>query len=474
MRDTNGLFIARNATGLAFPSVARLGDEWLVVWLDGVMVRGARVSRDGVVSTPQTLAGPAIAFADSRTAVAGLGTNYLVSWVGYQNITNRGYAQEIRGTRISRDGLPLDTFTIFADTNVSVPGTGQVNFKAGYPAVTAGASDFLVTWECDYIWSNGWDHVWMSNLRGARVSSAGVVSPAFPVSVARQEQSHAKTAFNGSQFLVAWQDGRNAPVADEPTYDQHDIYGARVTDGGMIESNGLLISSVAFETPIVTWAHPVDITYGTPLSEAQLNATASVPGVFTYSPPLGTCLQAGSSQTLRVSFVPADLTRYTEASASVILNVLPAPLTIRADNKTKFHGQVNPPLTATCTGLVNGDTPTLWNDISFLTTPATPESLPGTYPIEVYDFDPANYIINPISGTLTVLPQRTQPGSVDLTFDANAGRVYAVVPLSDGRVLIGGWFTSVHGLPCNGIGRLHADGSLDSSFAPPSHAAHLR
>src|SRR5262249_30185483 len=37
-------------------------------------------------------------------------------------------------------------------------------------------------------------------------------------------------------------------------------------------------------TPTITWANPADITYGTALGTAQLDATAPVLGTFTYSP----------------------------------------------------------------------------------------------------------------------------------------------------------------------------------------------
>jgi hypothetical protein len=36
--------------------------------------------------------------------------------------------------------------------------------------------------------------------------------------------------------------------------------------------------------PTLTWANPLGIVYGTALSSTQLNATASVPGTFTYTP----------------------------------------------------------------------------------------------------------------------------------------------------------------------------------------------
>jgi len=40
---------------------------------------------------------------------------------------------------------------------------------------------------------------------------------------------------------------------------------------------------------------------------------------------------------------------------TVLINVNKATLTARADDKTKVYGQINPPLTITYTGFVNGD-----------------------------------------------------------------------------------------------------------------------
>jgi YVTN family beta-propeller protein len=73
-------------------------------------------------------------------------------------------------------------------------------------------------------------------------------------------------------------------------------------------------------TPTITWSTPAAITYGTPLSATQLNATASVAGTFAYLPVSGTVLGAGQ-QTLTVSFTPTDTTDYNNATATVSLTV---------------------------------------------------------------------------------------------------------------------------------------------------------
>jgi len=76
-------------------------------------------------------------------------------------------------------------------------------------------------------------------------------------------------------------------------------------------------------TPVLQWAAPAAITYGTALSATQLDSTASVPGSFSYNPPSGATTGVGAN-TLSVTFAPFDSTNYTSASASVTLSVIQA------------------------------------------------------------------------------------------------------------------------------------------------------
>jgi len=80
-------------------------------------------------------------------------------------------------------------------------------------------------------------------------------------------------------------------------------------------------------TPTITWANPAAISYGTPLSGTQLNATGSVPGTLIYSSAAGAVLSAGT-QTLSVTFTPTDATDYTTATGSVTLVVTQVKPTI--------------------------------------------------------------------------------------------------------------------------------------------------
>jgi RHS repeat-associated protein len=84
------------------------------------------------------------------------------------------------------------------------------------------------------------------------------------------------------------------------------------------KSVNLLVAS----SPTITWPAPASISYGTALGAAQLNATANVPGSFTYSPAAGTVLGVGN-YTLNATFTPTN-TQYTSTTTPVSLTVYQA------------------------------------------------------------------------------------------------------------------------------------------------------
>ena len=56
-------------------------------------------------------------------------------------------------------------------------------------------------------------------------------------------------------------------------------------------------------------------------------------------------------------------------------------------------------------------------------------------------------------------------GSLDTGFNPDVdGSVHSLAVQADGKVLVGGYFTNIGGQPRNGMARLNADGSLDTSF----------
>jgi uncharacterized repeat protein (TIGR03803 family) len=97
------------------------------------------------------------------------------------------------------------------------------------------------------------------------------------------------------------------------------FYGTTYAGGDLGGGAAFRIRNVP--TPTITWNTPAPIAFGTPLSAAQLNATADVPGAFVYTPRAGTVLHGGT-QTLTVTFTPTDAS-YATVTRSVALVVVP-------------------------------------------------------------------------------------------------------------------------------------------------------
>jgi hypothetical protein len=156
-------------------------------------------------------------------------------------------------------------------------------------------------------------------------------------------------------------------------------------------------------TPVITWAAPAPIRYGTPLGSTQLDARASVAGSFVYTPGYGTVLHAGT-QTLKATFTPADSGDYYSATATVSITVNPALLTVTATNAMAKYNQPLPPLTYTVTGFVNGDSKSVLSGAPNESTTAKQGSQPGTYPITISQgtLGAANYTFKFVNGTLTI------------------------------------------------------------------------
>jgi len=162
-------------------------------------------------------------------------------------------------------------------------------------------------------------------------------------------------------------------------------------------------SQVNLQTPTITWPTPSHISYGTALSDTQLNATASVPGVFSYSPAIGAVLPAGF-QTVSATFTPTDTGHYSSATASVTLDVTPALLTITPVSATRAYGFPNPNFTYQAAGFVNGETASVLSGAPAIATTAVVTSPPGSYGITAAagNLSGSNYSFVFGAGNLTV------------------------------------------------------------------------
>ena len=128
----------------------------------------------------------------------------------------------------------------------------------------------------------------------------------------------------------------------------------------------------------------------------------NIDGIFVFAPPLGTALEPGSAQTLSVRFDPTNIFLYQSTTATVVIDVLKAPLTISLADSQRAAGAANPSFEASYAGFVLGqDASSLAGQLS-VTTTATLESAPGTYSITGAISDDPRYVITITPGTLTV------------------------------------------------------------------------
>ena len=154
--------------------------------------------------------------------------------------------------------------------------------------------------------------------------------------------------------------------------------------------------TVTKAVPAIDWTVPAQIIYGTELDSLQLNATASVPGNFVYSPPAGEVLPAGE-HTLMVFFSPTDLASYEPATATVQVSVAKATPTITWAAPVQIaYGAALGSLQLNATTSVPGN---------FVYSPAAREVLPAgehTLSVSFTPLDAANYTTAEATSPLTV------------------------------------------------------------------------
>lgn len=382
--DPAGLIISKSPLWQTWPAVASMRGEFMVVWNDMESVRGARVSNEGVLRDSN---GFFVAGLESEgiPAIVTSGTGFVVGYHDSRILQTdpQTMTSAISGKRLSASGEVLSTF------NFDPPSPSQ----ASHVCLAADGSTVQAAWARQST---------VPGIYGAQLTPSNTVRGPVMLAPGSFWNSRPTIAFNGDRYLVAYTYEPQRSLNPLPGTGT-EIYAVLMNRAGeRISSSPLLISSAGKTAPTIQWASPGAITYGTPLGSQQLNATVNVPGTFVYTPAKGVYLDAGL-HTLTAAFHPQDISLYTSATGTVQLTVLRAPLTIRANNLSRPQGQPNPPLTATYTGLVAGDSPSSLAQQPFLTTIATTNSPPGQYPIVASGASDPNYTIQHVNGTLTVL-----------------------------------------------------------------------
>jgi hypothetical protein len=209
------------ADGWYRPTATSDGTNSLVVWNDTALgLRGALVATDGsIVDTGIALA-PA-GYHPGHTSLYD-GTNFLVAWA--YSSSSAGY---VMASRVSRAGVVLDTPGVYV--------SGPLPANTEYPAVAFDGNRFFVTWDDD--------RTYCPNIYGARVTRQMSVLDTTGICISRTQgaantQHDPSVAFDGSNYLVAWSDNRNMAEA---------IYGTRVTPGGTIlDPAGIAVCTLGF------------------------------------------------------------------------------------------------------------------------------------------------------------------------------------------------------------------------------------
>ncbi len=195
--------------------------------------------------------------------------------------------------------------------------------------------------------------------------------------------------------------------------------------------------TISKATPVITWATPAQISYGTALPASALNATASVPGSFSYSAAAGAVLPLGGN-TLSVIFTPADTTDYNFVTASVTQTVVPMGTTVTLGNLNQTYDGTAKSVTVT----------TVPAGLSYILTYVGSSGAPvnaGTYPVAATVTDQnfhgsasGTLVVSPASQTITFSPIGTPAGSsVTLSATASSG-LPVVFSVLSGNASLGG------------------------------------
>ena len=280
------------------------------------------------------------------------------------------------------------------------------------------------------------------SIPGTSVTFSANVAPA----VAGRTPTGTVTFTDGATTLqtVNLDDGGNASYATTTlAVGTHPITASYSGDNYFAISASPVLSQVVNQAvPVITWATPASIVYGTPLSATQLDATvaglngAALPGTFTYSPAAGAVLNPGT-QTLSVTFVPTDTVGYTNATATVslVVNAPTVAVTVSAPPMTPPGSQTSVTvaltqsypvdLTGTLTiGFTRSSTPNITDPSLQFAAGGTTISFP--IPAGTTTIPPIQLQVGTIAGTITV-PLILTVGNTNVTPDGLAP-VTIVVP----------------------------------------------
>jgi len=194
-------------------SVAFDGQNYLGVWVDqkngNEYISGIRVDSSGVSLDSQDIVISNASSDEDNPSVAFNGTNYLVAWQR-KEIEDCG----IYGARITPGGINLDP------NGFSIQYVTYWVGRLVCPAVASDGLNYLVVWIRNYIYLQRS----LRDINCSRISPTGSVLDYIPISTGMFYHENPAVTFNGTKYLIVWQDNRNN--------DYWDIYGALMNPSG--------------------------------------------------------------------------------------------------------------------------------------------------------------------------------------------------------------------------------------------------
>jgi hypothetical protein len=163
------------------------------------------------------------------------------------------------------------------------------------------------------------------------------------------------------------------------------------------------------QNPTITFNNSTK-TYGN--AAFNVAATSNSPGAITYSITSGSqyaAITSGGQVTIKgagtvtIQASQAASPGYNAGTSTAILTINKATLTATADNKSKIYNTVNPTLTISYSGFVNGETSSVLTSEPTISCAATQSSDAGSYPITLSRGAAANYNLQLVNGTFIIL-----------------------------------------------------------------------
>ncbi|MBA7658546.1 hypothetical protein ES703_66502 [subsurface metagenome] len=204
--DPSGFTVGGGPWKQESPSITFGAENYFVVWHDrrnvsGIGIYGTRVSTSGTVLNPSGIQISYVQdYVELYPTIAFNGENYLVVWYRLGGL--------LYAALMDTSGQVIDSFMI----------TDNIDHLS-HPSISSDGTGYFVVWQDD----RNAD----LDIYGSRVNPSGMVldTTGIPISAASGDQACPTVAFDGTDYIVLWEDYRNVFT---------DIYGARVSTAGIV------------------------------------------------------------------------------------------------------------------------------------------------------------------------------------------------------------------------------------------------